>query len=122
MDKEYTFYHDETNNVGKVTVSKGRENFYKFNKFFILGGVVFNQKNRLNEADYQSLQKIRSTNSQTQIKEFKFKHFVNGVKDFKTLLTKPAFSILMDFLIQNKIYVHYYYADNLYFGLVDIVD
>lgn len=123
LDEVYTFYHDETNNVGKSTVSKGRDDFNRFNKFFILGGVVFKQENRLSEVEYQSFQqRMRSTNPQTHIKEFKSKHFLNGAKNFETLLSKSSFGILMDFLIQNKISVHYYYADNLYYGLVDIVD
>ena len=79
LDEVYTFYHDETNNVGKSTVSKGRDDFNRFNKFFILGGVVFKQENRLSEVEYQSFQqRMRSTNPQTHIKEFKSKHFLNG--------------------------------------------
>lgn len=41
VDEAYIFYHDETNNAGKSTVSKGLNDFEAFNKFFVLGGLVF---------------------------------------------------------------------------------
>lgn len=123
VDEAYIFYHDETNNAGKSTVSKGLNDFEAFNKFFVLGGVVFKQENRLDESDYQAFQEeMRATNPQKQIHEFKSKHFLNGAKDLESLLSKPSFGVLMDFLIKNGISVHYFYADNLYYGLVDIVD
>jgi len=113
FDVAYTFYYDETNNIGKFYV---REDDFNtgFAANFILGGLV-----HAGEApDVQGL--ISSFQLQKNAKEVKFKHVASG--SFLDCLKSEKLNLFLRFILQSNLYVHYSNLNILYWSIVDIVD
>ena len=114
-DEEYVFYHDETNNIKKLRV--GSEGFNVAEpSIFVLGGVVHAGAPR--QFDIGSLRSEMRIQKSTD--ELKLKHVAKG--DFLELLTSEKLSILLRWISENDLFVHYHALDPLHWSLVDIID
>lgn len=119
FDKNYYFYFDETNNIRKFILKPSNE--LKVNKKealqadFILGGVCFE-----NAPDCDEL--FNFFENQGIVEELKSKYLFrhnNFQYDFKG---DRVTTLLKWFEENQNVYLHYAIENNLYFGLVDIVD
>ncbi|CAM4300560.1 hypothetical protein EWU23_12760 [Cytophagaceae bacterium 50C-KIRBA] len=113
FDSAFTFYYDETNNIKKFYVRENDFN-YTFTANFVLGGLV-----HLGQApDVQPL--IDSFKQQMTAKEVKFKHIASG--DFLDCLKSEKMKLVLQFVKDSNLYVHYSSLNILYWSIVDIVD
>jgi hypothetical protein len=113
IESEFTFYYDETNNLRKFYVKENDFN-YSFTANFVLGGLVHEG----NAPEVSSL--IAKFKLQKNVKEVKFKHIAKG--EFIDCLKSQKINLLLQFLKDNEIYVHYSSLNILYWSIVDIVD
>ncbi|WP_238581356.1 DUF3800 domain-containing protein [Streptococcus orisasini] len=119
MDKEYVLFYDETNNARVFRLKDESFNFDE-KAYFILGGLGF-EKGKLPTQDsietlFMDLQVSKSSD------EVKFKHIQQGAKDFISLMSKSRVQKFIQWLYDNDYWIHYYYQDNFYFSVVDIID
>jgi len=113
FDSEFSFYHDETNNIKKFYVKEDDFN-YSFHSNFVLGGVLF-ENNKPNVDDLFPLLKL-----QKSANELKFNHIAKG--EFLDCLKSQKLNIFLDYLLKSPLYVHYTTLNILYYSIVDIVD
>lgn len=112
FDVSYNFFYDETNNIRKYHNQGGQLN-YKGDGNFILGGIVFD-----NEPQVEEL--FKSLKLQKSIIEVKFKHIAKG--DFFETLKSNKLNIILKYLSDNEMFIHYHSTNLLYFATVDIID
>lgn len=116
MDDTYTFYYDETNNSRKFRITEKDFNSSK-DEDFVIGGLVYEGENR-----QFSLDKLfQSFKLQSNVKEIKRQHIAPG-KTFLECVKSPKLQLLLKWIIENEVYVHFMAMNNLYFGIVDIID
>ncbi|MFR2552602.1 MAG: DUF3800 domain-containing protein [Clostridioides difficile] len=119
MNKEYELYYDETNNARVFRLKDGGFNFDE-KAYFILGGLAFEKEKHPNT---ESLKKLRNKlNVHQNSSEIKFKHIQQKAKVFLELLSKRRVQDFIEWLYDNKCWIHYSYRDNFYYSIVDIVD
>lgn len=118
-DEEYTLYYDETNNPRTVKLSKGSFN-HDVKDFFILGGFVFKKDNQPTEQEIDLL--LIKLDVKENMKEIKFNHVKQKSKTFWELVRKKRVNTFIDWVYANGYLVHYFYRDNYYYSLVDIID
>lgn len=114
-DEVYTFYYDETNNSRKFRITDTDFNVSK-DKDFVLGGLVHKGEPR----NFDTSELVKELNLQANIKEIKCRHIADG--QFIDCLKSKKLNILLKWLTENEIYIHYAVMNNLYFGVVDIID
>lgn len=115
VDKPYTFYYDETNNVRKLHLTPDGMNIRK-PECFVLGGVVHQGPPRPIE-----LAPLRAMlHLQPSVKEIKLKHL--GAGNFFELLTSWKIEAFLKSVTVQGFLVHYQVTDLLYWSIVDIVD
>lgn len=119
VDKNYYFYYDETNNPRRFKISENGFNLSEKN-FFILGGIVFENGNQPTEKEISKLYKMIDVS--TDMKEVKFAHIQQKSKKFLYLIRKLRVRNLLNWIYDNNYWIHYYYQDNFYYSIVDIVD
>jgi hypothetical protein len=114
-DQNYTFYHDETNNVRKLHVAARDLNVAEL-KVFILGGVVHEGAPRpLDIEPLRAAMRIQKT-----AREIKLEHVAKG--DFLDLLRSTKLTTFLRWLTDNGLIIHYQDLDPLYWSIVDIID
>lgn len=116
MDDVYTFFYDETNNSRLFRITETDFNTPK-DEDFILGGLVYEGKHKV--FDVEKL--LKSLRLQPTMKEIKRKHIAPG-SSFLECVNSPKLQTLLEWIMENKIYIHFMAMNNLYFGVVDIVD
>lgn len=114
--KDYFYFYDETNNYRGFHIKKGKFNEEPTN-YFGLGGISFKMNNAPNILDLKSKLRV-----QKSFKEYKYNFFSRKETDFLESLKSDRWPILFDWLADNKIHIHYFLQNYLYFGIVDIVD
>ena len=121
MDNPYIFYYDESNNHRKINLNINKENFLNIlNKNFALGGIVKKQKLSL-KIKVNKL--VQSLNFQPNQKEIKSKNFFNSKnKDFLQCMNSKRLELLLEWLDKNELYIHYIVENNLYWGIIDIIE
>lgn len=121
IDSPYIFYYDESNNHRKINLNINKENFLNIlNKNFALGGIVKKQKSSL-KIEVDKL--IQDLNFQPNQKEIKSKNFFNSKnKDFLQCMNSKRLGLLLKWLDENELYIHYIVENNLYLGIVDIIE
>lgn len=121
MDNPYIFYYDESNNHRKINLNINKENFLNIlNKNFALGGIVKKQKSSL-KIEVDKL--IQDLNFQPNQKEIKSKNFFNSKnKDFLQCMNSERLELLLEWLDKNELYIHYIVENNLYWGIIDIIE
>jgi hypothetical protein len=116
VDAKYTFYHDETNNVGKLHIGVHGLNVAELN-VFVLGGVVHAGEPR--PIDIQPLREAMRIH-QKSAEEIKFKHVAKG--RFPDLLRSTRLTTFLRWITENGLMIHYHELDPLYWSIVDILD
>lgn len=115
LDKKYTFYYDETNNIRKFYL---REN--SFNSAselnFVVGGVL--HEGNICNSDIEKL--LEGLSLQKSVNELKLKHIAQG--DFLDCLKSTKLNYFLKWLLDSDLFVHYTSLNILYFSIVDIVD
>lgn len=119
MDKQYTFYYDETNNPRTFKITENGFNFDERN-FFVLGGLVFIKENKPKDSAVDHL--FKQIGGQEIMQEVKFKHIQQKSKDFLFLINKYRVRDLINWIDQYNLWIHYSFLDNFYYSIVDIVD
>lgn len=114
FDGVYTFYYDETNNVGKFYVRELDFNS-PFTDNFVLGGIVHEG---LPPDDVQSF--IDGLRLQDSAKEVKFKHIAKG--GFLDCMQSHRLHRFLTYITSGNLYIHYSSVNILYWSIVDIVD
>lgn len=118
-DEKLTFYYDETNNCGKFYLTEiGINDESALLSDFILGGVMYDGEK--NPADIDKL--FQDLKLQSSIKEAKFKHINRGRKPFLEFMGSDRVTTYINWLYESGLYIHYATLNNLYYGLVDLVD
>lgn len=112
------FYYDETNNFRKFRLKEtGFNNDLKIQSCFLLGGLYVMSKQKL---DHGKLK--HQLNLQENQTDLKFKFFSHGKSDFYDILHSKRLNILIDWLNDQKVYVHLTTLDYLYYSITDIID
>jgi len=113
--RTYTFYHDETNNIKKLHINGGSLNIAEI-KVFVLGGIVHAGTPR--PIDLAALR--QDLRIQASAREIKLKHVARG--GFLEILQSEGLSKVLQWLMQNDLFVHYAELDPLFWSFVDIID
>lgn len=114
-DEVYTFYYDETNNIRKLYLKNSGFNVNKTDNF-ILAGILHKGLNT--DSDYSALFKM--LNLQKSTHELKLRHIATG--NFLNMLKSDKLLIILNWLIENKFYIHYFNLNIVYWSVVDIID
>lgn len=114
MDDVYTFYYDETNNIRKFRIVEDSFNVADPGNF-VLAGIVHHGKET---PDIEPL--IEALRLPKNVKELKLKYLGEG--DFLSVLKSDKIGKLFCWLIENKLYIHYFNLNILFWSLTDIVD
>lgn len=112
---DYTFYHDETNNIRKLYTGAGGFNVENL-QIFVLGGVVHRGPPR--SFDFPGLRKALYV--QENVKDVKLKHVVQG--GFLKILNSPNLGNFLRWLSQNDLILQYHNVDPFFWSIVDIID
>lgn len=115
VDDEFTFYYDESNNIRKLHLTSKGLNVEKTCNF-VLAGIV--HRGECHSADFEFLKK--SLCLQKSAKEIKLKHIGKG--SFENILKSEKLNTLLQWLMDNDFYIHYFSLNVLYWSIVDIVD
>lgn len=114
IDAKFKFYYDETNNPRKFWLKQNKFNS-PVNKNFVLGGIVFDEKNFIgNPEDLNYRLKL-----QKNINEIKSKHILKST--FIESLKSKKLNIILKWISENEIYIHFISVDNLYIIVNDIL-
>ena len=115
VDREYTFYYDETNNVRKLHLTRDGMNIRR-PECFVLGGVL-----HLGGPKPIDLAALKSElRLQSNVEELRLKHIGSG--GFLDLLRSARLGVFLDWLSAEGLLVHYQVTDVLYWSIVDVVD
>ena len=119
-------YYDETNNFRKLSLKaylqdkSARLNCdATLNHNFILGGVAFGKDLEIDLIVKDLFEKLRL---QPSIKELKYKHLASRFSSFFKIIESQNVTEFLNWLYDNKIYVHYFAVNCFYFSIVDIID
>ncbi len=115
VDDIFTFYYDESNNIRKLHLTSTGLNIEKTCNF-VLAGII--HKGECHSSNFESLKK--SLNLQKSAKEIKLKHIGKGA--FEDILKSNKLGTLLQWLLDNDFYIHYFNLNVLYWSIVDIVD
>jgi hypothetical protein len=114
-DGKFTFYYDETNNIRKFYLTEHGTNVAE-HKNFVLGGIVL--------AEGQTLPDIAPLRAKLQMQsnasEIKFAHVAKG--DFEQVLASKKLEIVLSWIIEHGILIHYSSINIIYWAIVDIID
>ncbi len=111
----YTLYYDETNNIRKLYLTEAGFNVAKHDNF-VIGGIALKEGQEI--GDITSLRNaLRMQKSATEIK---LKHVATG--NFEEILASPKIGIVLTWLIDHGIYIHFSNINILYWSILDIVD
>ncbi|OEU38376.1 hypothetical protein AJ89_14520 (plasmid) [Lactococcus cremoris subsp. cremoris IBB477] len=117
IDKKYRMFFDETKNVRKFRLTESGFNSDE-KQFFVLGGLVSDV-----DVPLESINELWNSIPQSKTQdELKFNTIRQGAKTFPELLNKLYFQKVIDWLIENKYWIHFHYMDNFYYSIVDIID
>lgn len=111
----YTLYYDETNNIRKLYLTETGLNVAKHDNF-VIGGIALKEGQEI--GDITSLRNaLRMQKSATEIK---LKHVATG--SFEEILASPKIGIVLTWLIDHGIYIHFSNINILYWSILDIVE
>lgn len=114
-DDRFTFYYDETNNIRKLYLTKSGFNVSKHDNF-VIGGIVLKEGQEI--GDITTLRdNLRIQKTATEIK---LKHIATG--GFEEILASPKMGIVLSWLIDHGICIHYSNINILYWSILDIVE
>lgn len=115
VNEPYTFYYDETNNIRRLLITPDGLNV-RNPQCFVLGGVA--HAGAVRNLNFETLRKALKI--QKSAKEIKLKHLGKG--DFLDLLGSQKITTFLNWLLTERLFVHYQVLDVMYWSIVDIVD
>lgn len=115
VDRSFTFYYDETNNIRRLHLTPDGLNV-RTPQCFVLGGVV--HPGTVPPLDFEDLRSAFAL--QKSSLELKLEQLGKG--DFLLLLNAPRIGLFLKWLSASGAHAHYQVLDPLYWSLVDIVD
>lgn len=115
--KKDKFYYDETNNIRKFILKEVGFNNHITNAYFVLGGLIIKEEQ---ESRIDLLKKQLKLGS--EVLEIKFKTLTGKKKDLFSLLNYPKIQILIKWIFDSEICIHFTVLNFLYFSLADIPD
>lgn len=118
IHEQYSFFYDETNNIGKLYLSHNEKLNIEDKKLkddFILGGIVF-RGNSL--PSYENLRDILGIQKEQQ--ELKSKNFIK--KNFSYTMKSEKIGKILKILKESRAFLHFKHANILFYSIVDIVD
>lgn len=114
-DDKFTFYYDETNNIRKFYLTEHGTNVEE-HRNFVLGGIVL--------AEGQTLPDIAPLRAKLQMQsnasEIKFVHVAKG--DFEQVLASKKLEIVLSWIVEQGILIHFSSVNIIYWAIVDIID
>ncbi|MEO9868830.1 DUF3800 domain-containing protein [Ekhidna sp.] len=116
LDKPYTFFYDETNNIRRFYLKHDGFNVTNDTNF-VIGGVLL-EGVESTKIDTSTL--FNGLNLQKSSNELKLKHLAKG--DFVNCLKYDRLNYFLKWLYYSDLYIHYSNINLLYYSLVDIVD
>ncbi|MDR8397044.1 MULTISPECIES: DUF3800 domain-containing protein [Paraburkholderia] len=116
VDEKMVFYYDETNNIRKLHLREDGQPNNREMKNFILGGIAHRTMTPL--PDVAPLRE--ALRIQKSAPEIKFDLIAKG--DYLDILRSEKLKIFLQYLLNNRIYIHYYNLNLVYWSLVDIID
>ncbi|MGE0770001.1 MAG: hypothetical protein AB7L90_26480 [Hyphomicrobiaceae bacterium] len=114
-DEAYTLYYDETNNHRLVRITEDGLNVPEA-KCFVLGGIAHSGPPR--ELPFLALRE--SLRLQPSVRELKLVHLGKG--DILKLLDSAKVGVFLQWLEQERLFLHFQALDPIYWSIVDIVD
>lgn len=114
-DAAFTFFYDETNNIRKFYLTADGTNVSE-HKNFVLGGIVLRERQRL-----PNITELRTKlRMQDNAPEIKFAHVAKG--DFEQVLASKKLGIVLSWLIEHDILIHYSSVNIISWSIADIID
>jgi hypothetical protein len=114
-DDKFTFYYDETNNIRKFYLTEHGTNVAE-HKNFVLGGIVL--------PEGQTLPDITPLRAKLQMpsnaSEIKCTHVAKG--DFEQTLASKKLEIVLSWIVEHGMLIHYSSVNIVYWATVDIID
>lgn len=114
-DDRFTFFYDETNNIRKLYLTESGTNVSE-HKNFVVGGIVLREGQKLPEIAELRKQLMMQDNAP----EIKFAHVAKG--DFEQVLSSKKLGIVLSWLIEHDILIHYSSVNIISWSIVDIID
>lgn len=122
----FKMYYDETNNFRKLRLKSylqdrsARLNCETaLNHDFILGGIAFEKDLEIDPIVKDLFNKLHL---QSSIKELKYKYLASRRPSFFEIIESQNVTEFLNWLYDNRIYVHYFAVNCFYFSIVDIID
>ncbi|WP_017454440.1 DUF3800 domain-containing protein [Herbaspirillum rubrisubalbicans] len=114
-EKELIFYYDETNNIRKLLLTENGLNVTKHDNF-VLGGIFLQPGQSMG-----SIEELRHTlRIQKTAEEIKFDLIAKG--DLETVLESKKLGLVLSWLLDRNIGIHYSNLNILNWGIIDIVE
>lgn len=114
-DGRFTFFYDETNNIRKFYLTEGGTNVSE-HKNFVVGGIALRER--------QTLPKISGLRERLRMQdnasEIKFGHIAKG--DFEQVLASKKLGIVLSWLLEHDILIHYSSVNIISWSIADIID
>ncbi|GEM_PF-1345215 len=114
IDEKFKFYYDETNNPRKFWIKQNKFNS-PVNKNFVLGGIVIDENRFFGNLD----DLIKKLKLPKNINEIKSKHILKST--FVESLRSKKLNIILKWISENEIYIHFINVDNLHIIVKDIL-
>lgn len=115
VDRSFTIFYDETNNIRKLYLTEDGFNVGKHENF-VLGGVALKEGQAIPEIDDLR----RQLGIQKTASEMKLKHLAKGT--FEDMMASAKVATFLSWLSTNQIFIHYSNINILYWALIDIID
>lgn len=112
----HIFFFDESNNIKKGIIGYDKDNNADLeNLYFVLGGIAI--ENTLDFNDLLKYVGARQTPVDAKFNFFAFKH-----NDFLESINQSRLRKFFEYLLKNKILIHFDVLHYMYFALTDILD
>lgn len=111
---KYNFYYDETNNYRKFYINKSGKFNQPIDRYFVLGGICLEFDQQCN---FESL--MQDLKMQKNTKEIKAHHIFKS-PDLLECLNSKKLNVMLQWIYDNKIYLHFEAVDHMYILASDI--
>ena len=113
-DRKLTFYYDEAMNAGKFWLTQeGINNKKALTHDFVLAGIMYEKEPEGIEDLFKKLN--------LQASELKYANYTKN-KSIEKIISSKRVTLILDWILNNNVYIHYTILNFLYYGLVDIID
>jgi hypothetical protein len=114
-DSPIQLYHDETNNIRRLSLGEVGLNVQN-NKTFVIGGVALMPEKKI--VEWKRLREL--LNMQPSATEIKFEHLAKG--SYEDALCSHKIATFLQWLLDRDIMIHYSALDPLYWSILDIIE